>query len=187
MIVVKRVVLNEGQVRFDMVEEPNGSVGADLRLIEERVKELYLANCSGNYRVSSVKSGVRRTARIGNQLKRDGVLQAIFGGPKRGIVLVKCTENRKAFYANFIRASLIDEVKELYLFVIDSDFNRRASIVDATSPSCSEIEEMLLNFFGVFAYQGLAAKIFIAELRRLDGLSVMRDSENLTYHTKTTE
>jgi len=187
MIVVKEVVINDGQVRFDMVEEPNGNIGADLRLVEERVKSLYLANCSGNYRVSSVKSGVRKTARIGNQLKRDGVLQAIFGGLKRRVVLVKCTENRKAFYANFVRASLIDDVEELYLFVIDSDFNRRASLVDATSPSGREIEEMLLNFFGVFAHQGLAAKILIAEWRSLDGMSVMRDSQNLTYHTITPE
>ena len=182
MIAVKEVVINDGEVRFDTVKGLSENIGADLLVVEERIKEIYLANCNGSYRVSSVKNGVRRTVRIGNQLKSDGVLQVIFGVMNRGSVLVKCTENRKAFFANFVRASLIQGVRGLYLFVIDSDFNRRASLVDSTSPSGKELEAMLTDFFRVFSPKLLSTRIFIAELRSLDGLSVMRDSQNLTYH-----
>ena len=87
---------------------------------------------------------------LGNELRYNSTLKSIFSCVFEGMVIIKTTENRRAFIKNFLENYVQYYNETIYFFVLENNFGCDSNLVDNSFIRVKEIVEELSVFFEYF-------------------------------------
>ena len=87
---------------------------------------------------------------LGNEMRYNIILKSIFSNVFDGMVIIKTTENRRAFIKNFLENYVQFYNETIYFFVLENDFGCDSNLVDNSFIRVKEIVDELSVFFEYF-------------------------------------
>jgi len=122
------------------IENENDQLISKLNLLESEIVNEYLKKQVG-------KIGIKT---LGNEMRYNIILKSIFSNVFDGMVIIKTTENRRAFIKNFLENYVQFYNETIYFFVLENDFGCDSNLVDNSFIRVKEIVDELSVFFEYF-------------------------------------
>ena len=87
---------------------------------------------------------------LGNELRYNQNLKEIFSNIHEGNIIIKTTENRRAFIKNFLENYVEHYNEVIYFLILENNFGCESKLVDNSFIRLKEIEDELSMFFEYF-------------------------------------
>lgn len=157
-------------------DEINDEINSRLNTIEIEIVNEYLKKQEG-------KVGIRN---LGNEMRYNEVLKTEFSTERDNDIIFKLTENRRSFFKVFIESWINFKGKNIYFFILESNFGNTSNLVDNSFIRLKEIEEDLQLFFECFEIKGSAPQISIIEMKDFDNYRLEGIGKYTRLHKKKT-
>lgn len=102
---------------------------------------------------------------LGNEIRYNEIISCLFNNVSNNIVLIKLTENKRAFIKNFVDVAIKYANNEVYLFILENEFGINSRLVDKSFIRIDELLAELQSFFSVFSLIHKNLQITIIELK----------------------
>ena len=147
--------LNYNDFGIDVVDNVDESLVKHLVSIEKEIIFEYLKAQEG-------KIGIKT---LGNEIRYNENLKTLFGMVNSDTIIVKCTENKKAFLDTFVRYNTDYKTQKMYFFVLQDSFGKESNLVDKTFITIKDVEKLLKDFFSTFNFKNNLKEIYFVEMK----------------------
>ena len=163
-------LLDDFSIANISVDALDTSIKERLLIIEKEIILEFLKKQKG-------KLGIRN---LGNELRYNKILKEQFNYKNNDKLIIKLTENRRAFIKVFID-NWIDNNnnKEIYFFILEGEFGIASNMVDNSFIRINEIREELSNFNNYFKKTTFGPKIKFIEVKGFEKYNLI-DNEGYT-------
>lgn len=145
--------------KFPKSELPN-SIKDKIKIIEEEIIKEFLKEQKGNIGITS----------LGEKIRGNTLMKQQFGEDKKQEnVLIKLTENRRAFLHVFNETIYNYPSTNIYFFILEKEFGRESHLVDSSFVNLNVINKVLEKFFKNFIFKTDLGRICFVELEGLEG------------------
>lgn len=121
--------------------------------IEDEISKMYRIK---QHQMKGVKS-------LGNEIRYSRLLQNLFS-IHNNLVLSKATFNRGEFLIHFLKTIKNNTSKDIYFFLYDKEFNKKAQLVDKTSTTIQDVRNQLKTLLEVCSLQQDINAIYFVEV-----------------------
>tara|TARA_R110001632_G_scaffold51236_2_gene127431 strand:- start:3078 stop:3605 length:528 start_codon:yes stop_codon:yes gene_type:complete len=150
--------------------ELNSEIADRLTVIEKEIVMEYLKKQKG-------KLGIKK---LGNEIRYNSILKNEFNTQKNNKIIIKMTENRRAFIKVFLDNWVSHNTSDIYYFILENTFGGESNLVDASFIRKNEINEELTKFFSYFRKTTTGPRVFFIEMKGLSKYHII-ENEGFSY------
>lgn len=120
---------------------------------------------------------------LGDELRRNKILNEIFECESKNRIIIKLTGNRMSFLKIFINSINDYYNSEIYFFILESDFGKYSNLVDKTFIKIQDISKELKILYNNFELSRPNLSIYFIEMVRFDNHFVENNGKYAFLHS----
>lgn len=165
---------NEGNIESLFEDSRKSQINETLTRIENAII----------YEFTKKQKGLIGISNLGDELRRNDVLNNIFEFEHEGRVFVKLTGNKMSFLKVFVKAISNFHNLEIYFFLLDRDFGKSANLVDNTFIKIDDIVKDLEVLFENFRTIKKDLSVHFIEMLQFDNHFIENTGKYAFLHSK---